>query len=136
MKVVLTCGPGEEWQVEKVLNLVQSGQNIFIQSGLQELGAISQGAIFAVCHNRGYMHLASALRTPVIALFGVVYPGIWKPLNKLDQVIYKNIECSPCYKRTRKPECYEGDAECKRLITVDDIMPAIKKVYPLSANDG
>jgi len=64
----------------------------------------------------------------VIALFGVVHPGVWKPLGKHDQVIYKNIECSPCYKHTRKPECYEGDAECKRVIEVEDVLSAIERI--------
>ena len=126
-KVILTCGPGEKTHVERVAKLVRNSQVIFLQTGLQELGAITQGASFVVCHNGGYMHLASVMGTPVIALFGVVDPDVWKPLGQRDQVIYKNIECSPCYDHTRKPECYEGDAECKKLIEVDDILEAIDK---------
>ena len=128
VKVVLTCGPDEKTQVERVTKLVHSSEVVCIQTGLQELSAITQGASFVVCHNGGYMHLASALGTPVIALFGVVHPGIWKPLGEKNQVIYKNIECSPCYDHTRKPECYEGDAECKRVIEVDDILKAVERL--------
>ena len=95
---------------------------------VQSLPAITQGASFVVCHNGGYMHLASAMGAPVIALFGVVHPGVWKPLGQRDQVVYKNIECSPCYDHTRKPECYEGDAECKRVIEVDDILKAVERL--------
>lgn len=127
-KVVLTCGPDEKAQVERVTKLMHSSEVICIQTGLQELGAITQGASFVVCHNGGYMHLASAMGTPVIALFGVVHPGVWKPLGQRDQVVYKNIECSPCYDHTRKPECYEGDAECKRVIEVDDILQAVERL--------
>ena len=127
IKVVLTCGPGEGFQIEKVTKLNQGSQTTYIQTGLQELGVITQGAIFVICHNGGYMHLASALGTPVIALFGVVYPGTWKPLGEKDQVVYKNIECSPCYKHTRKLECYEGDAECKRVIEVEDVIKAVEE---------
>ncbi len=128
LKVVLTCGPGEEWQAESVIKLVRGRQTKYLQTGLQELGAITQGAKFAICHNGGYMHMASALGTPVVALFGVVNPRVWKPLGPRDMVIYKNIECSPCDKQTRKPECYEGDAECKRVITEDDILEAVERI--------
>ena len=128
VKVVLTCGPDEKTQVERVTKLVHSSEVVCIQTGLQELGAITQGASFVVCHNGGYMHLASAMGAPVIALFGVVHPGVWKPLGQRDQVVYKNIECSPCYDHTRKPECYEGDAECKRVIEVDDILKAVERL--------
>ncbi len=127
VEVVLTCGPGEESQVENILKFVQNGQIKYIQTGLQELGSITQGALFVLCHNGGFMHLASALGTPVIALFGVVHPRTWKPLGEKDQVIYKNIECSPCYKHTRKKKCYAGDAECKRVIEVEDVIKAVEQ---------
>ena len=127
-KVVLTCGPDEKAQVERVTKLVNSSEVVCIQTGLQELGAITQGASFVVCHNGGYMHLASAMGTPVIALFGVVHPEVWKPLGQRDQVVYQNIECSPCYDYTRKSEYYEGDAECKRVIEVDDILKAVERL--------
>ena len=74
------------------------------------------------------MHLASALGTPVIALFGLVDPRVWKPLGQQDRVIYKNLECSPCNEKTRKPECYEGNAECKRVIEVEDVLEAVEQL--------
>ena len=128
IKVLVACGPGEESQAESVIKLTGNSQGKYILTGLQELGVLTKGAMFALCHNGGYMHLASALGTPVIALFGVVHPRVWKPLGNRDQVIYKNIECSPCNKKTRKPECYKGDAECKKMIEIEDILDAIERI--------
>ena len=128
LKVVLTCGPGEESQAESVLKLVRDKKMAYIQTGLQELGAVTKRARFALCHNGGYMHMASVLGTPVVALFGVVHPRVWKPLGQRDVVIYKNIECSPCNEHTRKPECYDGDAECKRVIEVGDVLKAVEQI--------
>ena len=56
-------------------------------------------------------------------------PCDWKSQSDKSEVIYKNLECSPCGSKTIKSECLAGDPECKRLITVDDIMSVIKKVY-------
>jgi ADP-heptose:LPS heptosyltransferase len=128
LKVVFSCGPGEEDQVQSATTQIQNTPFAFIQTGLQEFGAITQGAKFALCHNGGYMHLASALGTPVIALFGVVNPRVWKPLGERDIVIYKNIECSPCNQQTRKKECFSGDAECKRVISVEDVLASVDKI--------
>lgn len=128
LKIVLTCGPGEENQVQQVIRDLRNTPHAFIQTGLQELAAISQGARFALCHNGGYMHLAAAMGTPVIALFGVVRPEIWKPLGDGHAILYKNLECSPCDSKTRKKECYLGDAECKRLITVEDALRAAERI--------
>ncbi len=130
IKALLTCGPGEEDQAEEVLKNIQGTAPVFLTAPLQELGWITRSALFAVCHNGGYMHLASALGVPVVALFGVVNPRIWKPLGERDIVIYKEIECSPCNSKTRKPECYEGDAECKRQIEVDDVLSALETLLP------
>jgi len=74
------------------------------------------------------MHIASALGAPVVALFGVVNPWIWKPLGQRDIIIYKHLECSPCNHNTRKKECYEGDAECKRLIEVEDVLAGVERI--------
>ena len=74
------------------------------------------------------MHIASALGVPVVALFGVVNPRVWKPLSQRDVVIYKNIECSPCNHNSRKKECYEGDAECKHVIEVEDVLEGVERI--------
>lgn len=129
LKVILTCGPGEEDQVQKVIGRLSPGTPfVFLTTGLQELGVITRRARFALCHNGGYMHLASAMGTPVIALFGVVHPRVWRPLGDRHVILYKNIECSPCNSRTRKKECYQGDAECKRQITVEDVLEGADRI--------
>ena len=128
LKILLTCGPGEEPQAQAVLKLVCDTPVAFVQTGLQELGAITEKARFALCHNGGYMHIASVLGTPVAALFGVATPRVWKPLGQRDVIIYKNLECSPCNHNTRKKKCYEGDAECKRLIEVEDVLEGVERI--------
>ena len=128
LKVLLTCGPGEEFQVESIINLVQEKRVRYVQTGLQELCAITKGSSFVVCHNGGYMHMASVIGASVIALFGVVHPRVWRPLGQRDVVIYKGIQCSPCNESTRKAECYNGDAECKRVIEIEDVLEAIEQV--------
>ena len=60
-----------------------------IQTGLQELSVVTQGAAFVLCHNGGYLYLASVLGTPVIAFTGVVSPGTLQFFGKKDQLIYK-----------------------------------------------
>jgi lipopolysaccharide heptosyltransferase II len=133
LKIVITCGPGEEDQAQVVIDRIQGTPFAFIQADLQELAAITEGAEFAVCHNGGYMHLASALGTPVVALYGSVHPRVWKPLGTRDVVIYKSLECSPCNHTTRKKECYKGDAECMQIITVEDVLQGVDQILAGSA---
>lgn len=128
LKIVLTCGPGEDDQARAVIDKIEGAPFAFITADLQELAVITEGAEFAVCHNGGYMHLSSVLGTPVVALYGSVHPRVWRPLGERDVVVYKRVECSPCNHNTRKKECYRGDAECKRIITVEDALQGVDKI--------
>ena len=128
LKIILTCGPGENDQAQAVMDRMEDTPFVFITAELQELAVITEGAEFAVCHNGGYMHLSSVLGTPVVALYGSVHPRVWRPLGERDVVVYKQVECSPCNHQTRKKVCYQGDAECKQIITVQDVLQGIDKI--------
>ena len=130
MKILLTCGPGQEILADEIIQKIKKAPYSFIATQLQELGAITERAKFVVCHNGGYMHFTAALGIPVIGMFGWANPNIWKPISDNAIVIYKNLECSPCNSKSMKQECLDGYPECKWLITVEDISLAIKRIYP------
>jgi ADP-heptose:LPS heptosyltransferase len=128
LQVIITGGPGEEDQSQAVIEKIKDAPFTFIMADLQKLAVITEGAEFTICHNGGYMHLSSVLGTPVIALYGSVHPRVWRPLGEKDVVVYKQLECSPCNHKTRKTECYQGDAECKEIITVEDVLKGVDKI--------
>ena len=122
LKILFTWGPEQKELVDQIIPKIKTAPYALLSSNLQELGAITLRAQFVVCHNGGYMHMANVLGTPVVAMFGWANPTIWKPIGDKAEVVYKNLECSPCGSKTIKSECLAGDPECKRLITVDDII--------------
>ena len=62
------------------------------------------------------MHLATAVGTPVVAIFGPTDVVTTAPLGNGNRIIRKDTDCSPCIKRT----CPENHL-CMELITVDDV---------------
>jgi ADP-heptose:LPS heptosyltransferase len=68
-------------------------------------------------------------------MFGWTNPGIWGPPGNNTTIVSKEIECRPCNLKTRKEECWNGRPECKSLISVEDIISAIAKVYPANTKD-
>jgi heptosyltransferase-1 len=131
VKVILTCGPGQEHQVNDIRKCLDNIQTYPIFTGLQELGVITEKAKFVVCHDGGYMHIASVLGAPVVALYGLTNQNIWKPYGNKSSVICKEIECRPCNHQTMKQVCREGTPECKEMITVDDVILGVKGVLNL-----
>jgi len=131
LRAVFACAPGQVRQVDEIVEKMNTPRySLAGRTSLGELAALLQQAKFLLCHNSGPMHMAAALGTPVFALFGAVAPDRWIPQVEPHRVFYKGIECSPCTRATRKPECFRGDAECKRLISADEVLCAIRETMP------
>ncbi|MHB8053972.1 MAG: lipopolysaccharide heptosyltransferase II [Candidatus Aminicenantales bacterium] len=66
---------------------------------LRELfGVIAAAAVF-VTNDSGPMHLANALRVPVVALFGPTDPVVTAPFHEPRTILKKEVACWPCLYR-------------------------------------
>lgn len=74
--VVITAGPGERALATAVAE--RSGAVVF-EGDLRRLAALIAGAARVVCADTGIAHLATALRTPSVVLFGPTSPKHWGP---------------------------------------------------------
>lgn len=103
-KVVFTAGkdPIEKEMVDKIIGLCKSRQGIINLSGmtnLKELGAIIQRASLLLCVDTVALHMASALKTPVVALFGPTSEINWGPwMHPCSIVLFEKMPCRPCFK--------------------------------------
>ena len=90
LPVVLTGGPGdaalgaEAWEAlgDKV-----GAQNLVGQTGLLQLLELMRRARLVVSCDTGPMHLAAAVQTPVVALFGPADPGRTGPFGEQHRVV-------------------------------------------------
>ncbi len=71
----------------------------------------------SVSNDSGLMHVAGAVGSYVIGIYGSSTPEYTPPLNDNATVIYRNLECSPCFER----ECPLGHLLCLKGISVDDV---------------
>jgi len=100
--------------------------NLAGQTNLRELFALLQQCRLVVANDSGAMHAAAAVQTPVIALFGSTDPGLTGPLGPPHRVIYKPVDCSPCFERT----CPLAHYQCLRRITVEDVLNQAEELLP------
>ena len=74
-----------------------------------------------VCNDSGPMHVAAALKVPVVAIFGAQRPEWFGPWGEYHRVVIRNdIWCRPC-----ADHCLWKEPHCLRLISVAQVMEAI-----------
>jgi heptosyltransferase-2 len=86
----------------------------------------------AVSNDSGLLHVAAALGTPSIGIFGPTSPWHWAPLNPLAAVIETetSVTCRPCH----KPTCRYGHHRCMREIPPDRVVAtALAALAPVPA---
>jgi len=99
---------------------------------LPQLAAVIERADIMVSSDSGPMHIATAVGTPVVALFsGADIPYVWYPYGDMHTVVRKDVECSPCF----RDECAEHT--CMKGITVEEVFQAVNATLEkrLRAND-
>lgn len=84
-------------------------------------GLISQASLF-ISNDSGPMHMANALKVPVVALFGPSDPHQTRPFQKPFTIIKKNVPCWPCSYRV----C-PYDHRCMMNIEPEEVYEAGKK---------
>ncbi len=96
--------------------------NLAGATSLKTLAALYQKADAVISTDTGPMHIAAAVGTPVVALFGPTKPGRTGPYGENNIVLQEDLECVPCLKRT----C--GSVECMNNISVDMVVEATQKL--------
>ncbi len=80
--------------------------NLAGSTSLAQLAGILRKTRLAVTTDTGAMHLAAALGTPVVALFGPTAPWRTGPFGAGHQVVRLGLPCSPCFqRRCPEPRC-------------------------------
>jgi heptosyltransferase-1 len=102
------------------------------QTSVGELAAIIKRAKVAVTNDSGSMHLAVALETPVVSVFGPTNPVHIGPYGRPEAVVRLDLPCSPCnYRRLRQcPHehmCMEQLTAGMVLDRIDALAPTLSK---------
>jgi heptosyltransferase-1 len=126
--VVFTGGGQDRDSIEEIITRVSPPPvNFCGRLDLLELAELFNRCALVISTDTGPMHLAAAMGTPVVALFGPTSPLRTGPYGPGHTVVRTGIPCSPCYKK----KCV--DPRCMYEITPDLVFQAVKKRLSLFA---
>ena len=124
-RVVVFVGPNEE----SVINEMKHGlaPQILIRDDLplEALAVEFKKLDLFIGNDSGPFHLAEAVGTKVITIFGATYPEIVGPVREGSEIIKTRRPCAPCRIPGQKETCKSFD--CLKEISVDEVYEVVKR---------
>ena len=103
--------------------------NIAGKTSLTQLASILQTCNVFIGNDSGPMHLAAAVGTPTIGLYGPGDPTRFGPVGTMCQTIRRKTDCPPCPETT----CRFGTDGCMSVIRVTDVIQTLEDSEYLSS---
>jgi lipopolysaccharide heptosyltransferase I len=123
-RVVISGSPGDAAGVRRILERSRNPARVLNLTGrtdLKTLAALFSLADVVITPDTGPMHLAAAVKAPLVALFGPTAPWRTGPYGEGAAVLRRALPCSPCFRK----KCPTG--ECLERIGVEEVLSAAEK---------
>jgi len=126
LDVWVVGGPGEKALAEQIV--AAGGPKVRDLTGTDlRNGVLAMAAAgLAISNDSGLMHVAAALGTPTMGIFGPTSPYLWAPLNGLAATVQTktSLPCQPC----QRTVCRMNDHRCMRDIAAAEIVQIAQRV--------
>jgi ADP-heptose:LPS heptosyltransferase len=113
-------------QPERVVDLVGA-------TSLPELVALLERCTAIVTGDSGPMHVAAAVGTPVVAIFGPTDPAVYGPLSDDATILRRDLWCSPCYDPAQTADCRFFNPICMKGIGPAEVLAATRRYLSFPA---
>ncbi len=127
---VVTYGPGEEELANAVLNAATGEKPVALPLAMGPLMAVLRRAKFMISADTGPLHVAAALETPVVGLYGPTDPARNGPYGQTDSVVRNARVSETTYRRgaTHDPAMMS--------ITVEQVVQAVERRLRRATPEG
>jgi heptosyltransferase-2 len=119
-------GPGEKALAQEIVAAggprVRDLTGADLRNGVLAMAAAS----VAISNDSGLMHIAAAIGTPTMGVFGPTSPYLWAPLNGLAATVLTKtqLSCQPC----QRTVCTMNEHRCMRDIPAADVVEILQRV--------
>ena len=134
VRALLLGSPDEVSLCERIAAACESAPvNLAGRTSFRQLATVLSLTDLVLCHDSAAMHLAVALKRPLVCLIGPTNPRRTGPYRRIDDVVRLKLDCAPCYLR-RLSQC-RFDHRCMQELGVDMVVGAVEKVFARPAQE-
>jgi predicted lipopolysaccharide heptosyltransferase III len=128
---IVITGSGDEY--ERARNIVDHCKDydghVFNMAGktsLGELAAILKACQLFIGSDSAGMHIAAAVGTPTVIIFGPSAPVSWAPKGNNHAIVQRHLSCVPC----RQKGCEDSEvSRCLEELDVNDVFAVVRSHY-------
>lgn len=134
--IVFTGGAEDRPHIDLAMRALPADRVIDLcgRADLMTLAAVLERVRLLVTVDTGPMHLAHAVGTPIVAVFGPSDPVRYAPRGPFDRVVRIDLWCAPCNRIRQPPErCVGHTPDCLTGIHVGQVLDAVDDVLRESA---
>lgn len=127
-------GPGEKALAQEIVAAggprVRDLTGNDLRNGILAMASASA----AISNDSGLMHIAAAIGTPTMGIFGPTSPYLWAPLNGLAATVLTKtqLSCQPC----QRTVCTMNHHRCMRDIAAADVVATAQRVLAAASRSG
>ena len=121
-RVVVLWGPGERGLAESMLNLMRTSGVAACETSVMEAGALLESSALFVSNDSGLKHIAVAVGTPTVTVFGPTNPTTWNPMSPKHRAVSADVGCLRCDKNT----CDAMD--CMKNLSAERVFAVVEEV--------
>jgi len=127
-QVVLAGGPSDRALLRDIRTRARTHLLAFTDPlSLPRFAALARLAAVTLCHDSGPMHLAAAVGTPVVALYGSQNTALFRPAGEGHTLLQAPLPCTDC---VAPDQCVPSDSYrnlCVRRLGIDEVFAAVRR---------
>lgn len=109
---------------EAICEAAPGVRNLCGETALVDAVDILAAAHTAITNDSGLMHVAAAVGTPIVAVYGPTAPGDTPPLSTAAELVTLGLDCAPCHRKV----CPLGHHNCMNQLAPALVLDALAKL--------
>ncbi len=128
-RIILVGAPSDAQAVDAVRQAMRHQPGVLVgKTTIGQLAAIYEHCSLMIGNDSGVMHLAVAVDTPVVAIFGPSDPRVYGPFTAQGIAVRKDADCARRCFAPGRSIAVRCDRRCIEAVTVDDVWNAVQGV--------